>query len=251
MRSHLSYFVSVFCLVLGLAALALPAPASEASSTLAAPAPPPVMKAADIAAARIANAMSAAPMAIARDATIRDWLPESIDPLIVLDKTWVRRQGTNGWTCYADWPASPGNDPQCNNPEAEAWFGALINAKGAPPKATSLGIIYMLQGGSDPSNTDSMAALPAAAEDWITSGPHIMLVAPRGFDATKFSTDPDSGQPWIMWDGTPYEHLMVPVVSMVSEAMGDVSVSMKSAMSAAPAGVAGSATLLDWLPENG
>jgi hypothetical protein len=26
-----------------------------------------------------------------------------------------------------------------------------------------------------------------------------------------YSTDPTTGKPWIMWPGTPYEHLMVPV----------------------------------------
>jgi hypothetical protein len=26
-----------------------------------------------------------------------------------------------------------------------------------------------------------------------------------------YSTDPKSGGPWVMWKGTPYAHLMVPV----------------------------------------
>jgi len=26
-----------------------------------------------------------------------------------------------------------------------------------------------------------------------------------------FSTDPKNGGPWVMWKGTPYAHLMVPV----------------------------------------
>jgi hypothetical protein len=30
-------------------------------------------------------------------------------------------------------------------------------------------------------------------------------------DPAVFSSDPRSGGPWIMWGGTPYEHLMVPV----------------------------------------
>jgi hypothetical protein len=69
----------------------------------------------------------------------------------------------------------------------------------------------MLMGGSDPSNTDPMAAAPAPGEDWIASPAHVMLIVPGGFDAKQFSTDPKSGGPYIMWDGTPYEHLMVPV----------------------------------------
>jgi hypothetical protein len=72
----------------------------------------------------------------------------------------------------------------------------------------------MLAGGSDPSNTDPMAMAPAPGAAWITTPPHIMLLVPGGFDAKQFTTDPASGFPYIMWDGTPYEHLMVPVVAM-------------------------------------
>jgi len=28
---------------------------------------------------------------------------------------------------------------------------------------------------------------------------------------TDFTTDHTSGQPYIMWEGTPYEHIMMPV----------------------------------------
>ncbi len=41
-----------------------------------------------------------------------------------------------------------------------------------------------------------------------------------------------------MWDGTPYEHLMVPVVAITTEEMGDVSAEMQSAMTPAPASIA-------------
>ena len=63
--------------------------------------------------ARIANAMSAAPMAVARDATIIDWPAEEGGPMVVL------RQGTNNWTCITDWPASPGNDPVMQRPRVD------------------------------------------------------------------------------------------------------------------------------------
>jgi hypothetical protein len=66
----------------------------------------------------------------------------------------------------------------------------------------------MLIGDSDPSNADPIAATPAAREDWVTSSAHVMLAVPGGFDAKQFSTDPASGQPYIMRDGTPCEHLM-------------------------------------------
>ena len=95
-------------------------------------------------------------------------------------------------------------------------------AAGKVPEITTPGIAYMLAGGSDPSNTDPMAMAPAPDEAWITTPSHIMLLMPGGFDAKQFTTDHASGLPYIMWDGTPYEHLMVPVAQTTREEMGDV-----------------------------
>ena len=193
--------VLVTCLSLGLSAcVPAPVPAPTPMPAPAAESPTPDT------AARIANAMSAAPLAIAGSATLLDWPVKEGDPMVVL------RQGTNNWTCIADWPVSPGNDPVCNDPVWTTWNDAY--AAGKVPEITTPGIAYMLAGGSDPSNTDPMAMAPAPGEAWITTPSHIMLLVPGGFDAKQFSTDPASGQPYIMWDGTPYEHLMVPVVAM-------------------------------------
>jgi hypothetical protein len=153
--------------------------------------------------AKVQNAMSAAPLAIAQDATVLDWPNEEGEEMVVL------RQGANGWTCITDWPASPGNDPQCNDPVWTAWNEAY--AQGETPEVTRPGIAYMLMGGSDPSNTDPYATEPPAGEDWVATPPHIMFLVPGGFDATQFTTDHHVGEPYIMWDGTPYEHLMIPV----------------------------------------
>ena len=64
--------------------------------------------------AKIQSTMSAAPMAIAKDATIVDYPAKAGQPFIVL------REGTNGWTCYPDWQATSGNDPQCYHAGAGA-----------------------------------------------------------------------------------------------------------------------------------
>ena len=128
--------------------------------------------------ARIANAMSAAPMAVARDATIIDWPAEEGGPMVVL------RQGTNNWTCITDWPASPGNDPSCNDPVWTAWNDAY--AAGKPPEITGPGIAYMLVGGSDPSNTDPMATAPAAGEDWVTTPPTSCWSCPAASTRSSF-----------------------------------------------------------------
>jgi hypothetical protein len=39
-----------------------------------------------------------------------------------------------------------------------------------------------------------------------------MILAPAAM-LDAFPTDPDSGGPYVMWKGTPYAHLMVPIGS--------------------------------------
>ena len=52
---------------------------------------------------------------------------------------------------------------------------------------------------------------PPKGEEWLSTGPHIMILVPGKVDASRFPTDQHSGEPWLMWAGTPYEHVMVPV----------------------------------------
>jgi hypothetical protein len=70
-----------------------------------------------------------------------------------------------------------------------------------------------MDGGSNrrrPRDTDPFASQPPAGAQWVTSPPHLMIFPTGKLDPTVFSSDPRSGGPWIMWGGTPYEHLMVP-----------------------------------------
>lgn len=154
-------------------------------------------------AAKIANAMSAAPSSIAANATINDYEFDDDGAFVVL------REGSNGWYCFPDNVASPGNDPFCQDQVWQDWTYAFF--AGEEPNVTAPGFAYMLQGGSDASNTDPFATEPAAGEEWVTSPPHVMLLLPEELHQTAFSTDHDSGGPYIMWAGTPYEHIMMPV----------------------------------------
>ena len=68
-------------------------------------------------AAMIASAMSAAPSAVSKDATI----------VAMNDKMEMRtlRAGTNGWTCMPDTPNTPGPDPMCVDKNGMDWVMAL------------------------------------------------------------------------------------------------------------------------------
>lgn len=150
----------------------------------------------------IASAMSAAPAAIAKDATVVAMMPNG--------HMRVVRKGTNGVTCMPDNPASPGPDPMCLDTNAMGWAGAWMGHKAPPNK---VGFMYMLAGGSDASNTNPYAAKPRAGQTWVTTGPHVMVVGHAASMMAGYArgAHPDTTKPYVMWAGTPYAHLMIPV----------------------------------------
>jgi hypothetical protein len=121
------------------------------------------------------------------------------------------KSGTNGFTCIPDSPTTPGPDPMCMDRNGMEWVDAWT-AHEAPP-AGRVGVMYMLEGGTDASNTDPYATNPAPANHWIKTGPHVMIVGGDAsfYDSYPRKADPDTSMPYIMWSGTPYQHLMLPV----------------------------------------
>jgi hypothetical protein len=189
--------------VLGAAATALAqaqAPAGKPAEAKKAEAKPAGGKSKE---AKIQNAMNAAPKGIAKDATVMDWpAKEGGEPSVL-------RKGTNEWTCFPDDPSTPANDPMCLDKNSMEWAQAWMSKK--EPKLAGPGIGYMLQGGGSASNTDPFAKKPPAGEKWMKEAPHVMVFPTAKLDTKVYGTDPHAGRPWIMWAGTPYEHLMVPV----------------------------------------
>ena len=153
--------------------------------------------------ALVASAMRAAPAQVAHEAAIIDVGADG--------KIRTVREGRNGFTCMADSPATPGPDPMCMDANAKGWVDAWLSHQ--PPPAGKVGLMYMLEGGTDASNTDPYAKKPEAGNHWISTGPHVMVV---GADESFYAqypkgADPKTGAPYVMWAGTPYQHLMVPV----------------------------------------
>jgi len=151
----------------------------------------------------IANATSAAPPPVASDATVV--APDEKGAMRTL------RKGGGSFTCMPDNPDSPGNDPMCLDANAMAWAQAWMGRTEPPPGKVGFG--YMLQGGSDASNTDPHAMKPAAGTNWVDTGPHVMVFsAPSLLEGYPTQADdPDTRKPYVMWAGTPYAHLMIPV----------------------------------------
>ncbi len=148
----------------------------------------------------VINAMSAGPLSISFDASIRTWGGKVI------------REGSNSWTCIPDRQDTPGNDPWCVD---ETWVGfidALVN--GTAPSYDRVGIAYMLMGDTPVSNTDPAATSKTTDADWVVElRAHLMMLIPDKQALEGMSTDPYNGGPWIMWPDTPYAHLMIPIDS--------------------------------------
>ena len=168
--------------------------------------------------AKIESAMSAAPSTVSANATILDTELDDAGEFVVL------REGSNGWYCQADAPGTPGPDPLCFDETWLEWVYAFV--AGEEPDTQVTGLAYMLQGGSEASNTDPFATEPAAGEEWMTSPPHVMLIMPGDLVESGFSPDFESGTPWIMYGGTPYEHIMMPVTEGV---MGEMAMATPAA----------------------
>ena len=120
----------------------------------------------DASSKEIQSAESAAPPAISRNATVMG--ADAVGHMVVL------RQGTNRWTCMPDDPATPANDPMCVDANGLAWVQAWMAHKN--PSADQVGMAYMLQGAADASNNDAYATKPAAGQDWVRTGPHLMIL---------------------------------------------------------------------------
>lgn len=151
----------------------------------------------------VKSAMSAAPASVGKHASIATM--EADGTMRTL------RTGSNGFTCMPDNPATPGPDPMCMDKNAMDWVHAWVSHK--PPTVGKIGFMYMLEGGTDASNTDPYAKQPTAANHWVKTGPHVMLVGadPSFYANYPKSADPDTSVPYVMWAGTDYQHLMAPV----------------------------------------
>jgi hypothetical protein len=140
----------------------------------------------------------AAPAAVLKDATILNMGADGqMKPI---------KKGTNGFTCML----TPGG-AMCADEAGLAW-GEAWQKKAPPPQ--KLGFIYMLRGDNGTSNTDPYATEETAGNNWVKTGPHVMIVGAEAksmFAAYPRDAKADPAKPYVMWPGTPYEHLMLPV----------------------------------------
>lgn len=148
-------------------------------------------------------ALSAAPEAVTKDAKV-----------IVIDhdgKVRVLRDATGPWTCMPGHMDPKNPDPMCGDKNAMDWASSWM-AKKEPP-ANKVGFMYMLQGDGGASNTDPYATQKTPDNNWVQTGAHVMIVGSGAklLEGYPREAKADPAKPYVMWPGTPYEHLMLPV----------------------------------------
>lgn len=149
---------------------------------------------------KIQNALSAAPDYIAREAAVWDWPAEGGGEPPVL------REGTNNWTCFPDYPETPGNDPMCHDEAFLEWHLAALRQE--EPNIDRVGLSYMLAGGGFVDDKGELVL-----------GPHVMIALPDLADAegirhVEYADAPQHvDAPHIFHGGTPYEIIIVPVAA--------------------------------------
>jgi hypothetical protein len=145
--------------------------------------------------AYLAKVKTAAPEQIVSKATIT---------MMQEGKPRELQAGSNGYTCLI----TPDGTPFCADQNGMEWMKA-IGARTEPPN--KIGFIYMLAGDTGTTNHDPYQR--DTHMHWVQTGPHVMIVGPgvremMGYPRNVDVADPS--QPYVMFPGTPYEHLMLP-----------------------------------------
>ena len=146
-----------------------------------------------------ALALSAAPAHIAKEAGIMIYGADG--------KLTETKKSANGFTCIPSVMNLPDPDPMCMDAAVQQWMTDRMNH--APkPTNTVPGIAYMARGGSH-FEKDGNVVMSRDGAKIVKEPPHWMLMWPFDAAATKFPTTPNPSGVYIMFEGSPYAHLMV------------------------------------------
>ena len=129
------------------------------------------------------------------------------------------REGTNGWRCET-FMAMPEEGfgkphdaaPACSDKNSVAWANAY--KAGTIPEMEGDGWMWMIHGdlGVDNFTVGTDGQKDMGHEHYIESGPHMMLMPKDPSSLDGQSTDYTTGAPYVMFKGSPYAHLMIPLV---------------------------------------
>ena len=137
---------------------------------------------------------------------------------VISDSGKVLREGTNGWTCRnlvpmpeGGFTAAHASAAACSDRNAVAWVEAYISD--TTPKLEGDGWIWMKHGdlGVDNFKPYTDGQKDAGHKHYIESGAHMMLMPKDPSSLDGQTTDYTTGAPYVMFKGTKFVHLMIPL----------------------------------------
>jgi hypothetical protein len=145
-------------------------------------------------------ALLAAPWSVAKDATVM--IPGDDGKLTEV------KTGTNGFTCLPDIDGMPKADPFCGDAASMQWANDLMS--GAPkPTNTVPGVAYMARGGWHFEKDGKILMKKAEGAKAVHEPPHWMIFWPFDSTASGLPSMPTTFGAYVMFDGTPYAHMMI------------------------------------------
>ncbi len=146
-----------------------------------------------------ALALSAAPAHIANEAGVMIYGADG--------KLTETRKSANGFICIPTVMNLPDPDPMCMDAAVHQWMTDMMN--NAPkPTNTAPGIAYMARGGSH-FEKGGKVVMSGEGAKIVKEPPHWMVIWPFDAAATKLPTTPNPSGVYIMFESSPYAHLMV------------------------------------------
>jgi hypothetical protein len=145
---------------------------------------------------RITRARLSGPEQVTKDATVAEMAADGTITVLV--------KGTNEWVCTPGNENKIGAPPMCMNPMGMRWMMDAMQGKPKPTN-TAPGMIYMLCGATQRSNTNPADKTSPA----IPIGPHWMITWPFDAAANGLPTTVRDKGAWVMFAGTPFAYLHV------------------------------------------
>jgi hypothetical protein len=146
-----------------------------------------------------ALALSAAPAHVAKEAGVMIYGTDG--------KLTETKKSGNGFICIPTVMNLPEPDPMCMDAAAYQWMTDIMN--NAPkPTNTVPGISYMARGGSH-FEKGGKVVMSGEGAKVVKEPPHWMVMWPFDASATKLPTVPNPSGVYIMFEDSPYAHLMV------------------------------------------
>jgi len=149
---------------------------------------------------QIKLALSAAPTSIAKEAGVM-FLGED-------GKLMEVKKSANGFNCLPALENDPEPDPICFDAAVGQFIESFLS-KAEKPSNTVPGVAYMAHGGYHWERDGKVLMEKEPGAKRVKEPPHWMIMWPFKSEDTKLPNRPNPSGAWVMFDGTPYAHLMI------------------------------------------